>query len=210
MKVQKAVNRTILTESIKAAEENGPLSNRQLLYGAVAERYNLAIGPNSPKLWVTPSIVLLRIAEWQLKVKTPKGQRGRPKGTKLPPKLDVEGNPIKRVRKGRKASDTNMNAMRAGEFAGPQYQGLLSRIANGSLTARIKANCLACAGFVREEIKHCQCTACPLWDVRPYRTQTPSGLNESSESNEITLDTIAEDSKMNTIEVSTPELYQVV
>lgn len=173
-KVAKPVNRQRLAEAIASAEAEGPLANRQMLYGAVAERYNIACGATCPKDWITPSIVMLRISEWQMTIKTPVGKRGRPIGSKIPQKLDENGQPIRRNRKGRKASAENMAAMREGEFSSTSYDGLMARIESGSLTARIKANCLACAGFVREEVKHCGVTSCPLWDVRPF--QAPTGL----------------------------------
>lgn len=179
-KTPKPVNRQRLAEAIAAAEANGPLTNRQTLYAAVCERYNVACGPSASSQWITPSVVLLRIKEWGMTVKTPIGKRGRPAGCKIAPRLDANGNPIARQkRKGRKASAANLEAMRQGEFKGSSYEGLLTRIENGSLTARIKANCLACAGFDRSEVKHCGVTSCPLWDVRPYREST-SNNSESS------------------------------
>lgn len=180
-KTAKPVNRQRLAQAIADAEAQGPLTNRQTLYAACAERYNVACGATCPKDWITPSIVLLRIQEWQMSVKTPVGKRGRPAGTKIAPKLDANGNPLPRAtRKSRKASAANLEAMKSGEFASPSYEGLLTRIENGSLTARIKANCLACAGFDRSEIKNCGVTSCPLWDVRPFRTHAPSGLESDA------------------------------
>jgi hypothetical protein len=37
----------------------------------------------------------------------------------------------------------------------------------------IKAQCLECVGFDREEITDCSCWACPLWAFRPF--QKPEG-----------------------------------
>jgi hypothetical protein len=182
VKVAKPVNRQQLVNAIAQAESSGPLTNRQALYALACEAYNIAAGASNPKLWITPSIVLLRVKEWNLAVSTPVGKRGRQPGSTIPRKLDEHGNPIPRAqRKGRRASKTNMGAMRAGEFRGEQYQGLLTRIENGSLTARIKANCLACAGFVTAEVANCGCTGCPLWDVRPF--QSPKGLEAAAPEN---------------------------
>jgi hypothetical protein len=33
----------------------------------------------------------------------------------------------------------------------------------------IKAKCLDCSGFDREEVRLCRVTVCPLWPWRPYR-----------------------------------------
>lgn len=181
-KTPKPVNRQRLAQAIEATEANGPLVNRQTLYASVCERYNIACGPSASSQWITPSIVLLRIQEWQMSVKTPIGKRGRPVGSKIAPRLDENGNPLPRKRRtGRKASKENLEAMRGGEFKGSSYEGLLQRIENGSLTARIKANCLACAGFVRDEVKNCQCISCPLWDVRPYKESTSNNSESGSQ-----------------------------
>lgn len=186
-KTAKSVNRQRLAQAIADAEAEGPLTNRQTLYAAVCERYNVACGVGASREWITPSIVLLRIQEWGMTVKTPIGKRGRPAGSKIPQKLDENGQPIARKRRqGRKASAANLNAMREGEFSSASFDGLLAKIANGSLTARIKANCLACAGFDRSEIKHCGVTSCPLWDVRPF--QTPKGLGKEGQSQQPTID----------------------
>lgn len=34
---------------------------------------------------------------------------------------------------------------------------------------RVKAKCLDCSNFQREEVKNCPINTCPLWDIRPYR-----------------------------------------
>jgi len=33
----------------------------------------------------------------------------------------------------------------------------------------IKAHCLECQGFVREDIATCTAGACPLWNLRPFQ-----------------------------------------
>lgn len=33
----------------------------------------------------------------------------------------------------------------------------------------IKAKCLDCTGYQKEEVRHCKATACPLFKVRPYQ-----------------------------------------
>jgi len=200
-RTQKQVNRQRLAQAIADAEANGPLVNRSVLYASVAERYNVACGVKGNE-YITPSIVMLRINEWNMSIKTPVGKRGRPAGSKMPQKLDSEGNPLPRAtRKSRKASPENLNAMKRGEFSGDQYQGLLARIENGSLTARIKANCLSCAGFVREEVKNCQCVGCPLWDVRPFRG-SPSTLEDDTSE---TILNVAQ-----TLDTSNPSSYALV
>jgi len=50
-------------------------------------------------------------------------------------------------------------------------KGLLRRVFAGKQprSACIKAFCLECQGFDREAITYCDCYACPLWNVRPFR-----------------------------------------
>lgn len=49
-------------------------------------------------------------------------------------------------------------------------QGVVAAALNGTGSPRqaIKAKCLTCANFVREEIEHCTVITCPLHAFRPY------------------------------------------
>jgi len=38
-----------------------------------------------------------------------------------------------------------------------------------SRAAGVKAKCLQCCNYVRDEITNCQVYRCPLWDYRPYQ-----------------------------------------
>ena len=33
----------------------------------------------------------------------------------------------------------------------------------------IKAKCLDCSGYERQEVKNCTVTSCPIWRFRPYK-----------------------------------------
>jgi hypothetical protein len=48
----------------------------------------------------------------------------------------------------------------------------------GSPRAAIKAHCLYCAGFVREEVAECRVLRCPMWLWRPYQKR---GAAEAAE-----------------------------
>ncbi len=39
-----------------------------------------------------------------------------------------------------------------------------------SKAAAVKAMCLECIGFIREEVRSCSAPTCPLWPYRPFRT----------------------------------------
>lgn len=44
--------------------------------------------------------------------------------------------------------------------------------ASGSKASAIKAFCLRCVGYLRNEVRDCTAYGCPLWTHRPYRTDT--------------------------------------
>ncbi len=50
-------------------------------------------------------------------------------------------------------------------------EGTLRRAFSGSASPRgaIKAQCLLCVGFDRNEVKNCSGYSCPLWAYRPYQ-----------------------------------------
>lgn len=50
------------------------------------------------------------------------------------------------------------------------YRNLVQRAFAGTLSPRqaIKAHCLACSNFQREEVEHCTVVRCPLHAFRPY------------------------------------------
>lgn len=50
------------------------------------------------------------------------------------------------------------------------YQGVIRDALEGAASPRraIKAHCLSCSGFSRDEIRHCTVITCPLHRYRPY------------------------------------------
>ena len=55
-------------------------------------------------------------------------------------------------------------------------QQLMARALSGTSRSprdAIKAKCLSCSGFVRQEAASCMVRKCPLWAMNPYR-KTPS------------------------------------
>lgn len=50
------------------------------------------------------------------------------------------------------------------------YRGILKRAYSGKSRAEaIKAHCLQCAGFLRNEVRDCSARGCPLHPYRPYQ-----------------------------------------
>lgn len=54
------------------------------------------------------------------------------------------------------------------------YTGVISKAfdKNCSPRAAIKAKCLTCCNFVREDIRECAVVLCPLYSFRPYQVKT--------------------------------------
>ena len=50
-------------------------------------------------------------------------------------------------------------------------KALYNAYTSKTLRKRIKAKCLDCTGFQREEVTKCTTKVCPLWDVRPYQKE---------------------------------------
>ena len=65
------------------------------------------------------------------------------------------------------------NESRLGEIARTPAlsQQIVARALHGSSSPRqaIKARCLQCSNFQREEIAHCSVVTCALWQYRPYQ-----------------------------------------
>ena len=61
------------------------------------------------------------------------------------------------------------------------YRGILTRVYAGEASPRqaIKAFCLRCVGYLRNEVRDCTSWACPLHPYRPY--QEGDSVAEGSE-----------------------------
>lgn len=57
------------------------------------------------------------------------------------------------------------------QHAQPSAKNALYRAFSGSGSPRqaIKAMCLVCVGYDRQEVKNCSSYACPLWAYRPFQ-----------------------------------------
>jgi len=66
---------------------------------------------------------------------------------------------------------------RAIEQAPESAKKTLTQAFSGSASPRaaIKAMCLSCVGFQRDEIRDCTAFACPLWKYRPFQTNEALG-----------------------------------
>ena len=54
---------------------------------------------------------------------------------------------------------------------------------SGSASPRkaIKAMCLSCVGYDRQEIQNCTGFGCPLWAYRPFQAELAEGLGDAAD-----------------------------
>ena len=57
------------------------------------------------------------------------------------------------------------------------YAGIVKRAYRGSASPRvaIKAFCLQCVGYLREDVRNCTADGCPLHEYRPYQDGAEDG-----------------------------------
>lgn len=67
----------------------------------------------------------------------------------------------------------NNEQIKAVNEAPASYRRIFQRAYSGeSRTEAIKATCLRCVGYLRDEVRHCTSLACPLHPYRPYQDGT--------------------------------------
>ena len=61
--------------------------------------------------------------------------------------------------------------------ASEKYRGVMRRAYAGTASPRtaIKAFCLQCVGYLREDVTSCTALACPLHGYRPYQRREGEG-----------------------------------
>ena len=152
------IDKAALTDILNKLEAAKQYTNRLALFQDASNEYQSA-----RSLKISPALIYLRVKEWSLDLKTPVGKRGRQPGSGPVP----QGERHKKLK-----NNTSLKAMRAEWSADKDakpFMKLIDKIANGSLKSAIKACCISCANFQREEVKFCQVTSCPLHAVRPYQ-----------------------------------------
>lgn len=75
----------------------------------------------------------------------------------------------------RKAFRDHIPDMHKGAFRKVWDKAMLG----ASLRACVKAKCLDCSNWQKDEIKDCQCPACALYEVRPY-VKRPKRIRRAS------------------------------
>ena len=162
IQIDEAVLRSVITD----CEQGKVYANRSALFEDVASTYNRV----TETTVLNPQLVYLRTKELNIDLKTPKGKKGRAKGSKI----EGAGKRVSRAEKfaGNVTVQGSFADLRASVPA--QYKPLVKRVEEGSMKAAIKLMCLSCVGFERkvdgvDQIKDCVCTNCPLFAHRPYQ-----------------------------------------
>lgn len=124
----------------------------------------------------------LREAHLEYEYNTPEGKRGRAPGSGMPGPIGK-----KRIPRSKKMEIYEKSTEILRSRIPETYQGLVDRAAAGSVKARISLNCLQCCSFQREEIRYCSEKGCPMYPLRPYKTEQEKtalaalGIEESEE-----------------------------
>ena len=188
------IDRKKFNAAIKQAEKDGPLPNRSELYKTVAEIYNGMVPPQDRETGrrnhISFSVVSLRVKEWEIKVKTPVGKRGRAAGV---PMSDEQKKKMQASRKNRKSKGEKFeNSDEAQEHFGylkkttpKRFHAIIDAIAKGSRTAAVKLQCLQCCGWVTKEVRSCSSIKiCPLFLFRPYQSKEDAAEFDADGGNE--------------------------
>lgn len=171
------VDKMELASVIEMIEKDGPLTNRFLLHEAVA---NTEWAKNHPNKAVTPSVVFLRIDEFGIEPKTPKGRRGRPPANGYQTNTQTNTQTANReivVRipktKSEKLSSPAAQSVfdRLSELAPTSFQKTIERARGGSMAAAVRLKCAQCVCFeeVAKNVRGCVASDCPIWPFRPYQ-----------------------------------------
>lgn len=152
------VDKSIFVSAVEKAESNTTFNTWLDMSRAVADILKSEYSTD-----ISPAVVLLRIKEFNVIPKTPKGKRGRQAGIKLTTEHKEA------MLKGRRNRGRVENAKELQQYFPQTREKLVNRAVTGSLKSCIALKCLDCCGFSTTEIKSCDIKSCSLWAFRPYK-----------------------------------------
>jgi len=154
------VDEVTLKRIIENAEITNQFQNRNELFSYVAEKYS-----KETNVIISASVVYLRVNEYNIVLKTPKGKKGQ---TKIPKGERVKrGDKFSADTSAQKTFELLRNEMKREDAT--RFLPIVAKAEGGSVKAIIKLMCLTCANYETNEIKHCQCIMCPLHPIRAYK-----------------------------------------
>lgn len=178
------VSKEGLQQAISTLESQAQFPNRAALWAAVeATPFALSCLPQPLKA----QVAMMKAQQFELEIKTPKGQRGRSKGCG-----PIAGG----GRKKKILSETAIEAVVNGIPVTVQEAGRIRKVresltstiakfGKGSMKAAIKLKCLDCCCWQLKEIAVCSITECSLHSFRPYKRV------EDTEDKKISLEVVA-------------------
>ena len=155
------IDKIKLQTIINELENIENFTNRQQLAEAV-EKTEWAEN-HEPKP-VTSSVVILRIKEFDLTVKTPIGKRGKQKVV-----LDEKTVSSRSKKKILKTKDKKLRLKQLCKGLPKRYYSLANKIVGGCIESSVELNCLKCCNYDVQEIIYCSITECVWNSVRPYQ-----------------------------------------
>lgn len=155
------VDKIELENCISSLESSRTFNNRGELWKAVQET---EFAKNCHPRPLTSQVAMLLSEKFHIQLKTPKGKKGRSIGSGMP--LNIH-----KKRRSRELSEEQIKNLIniIPKDKRESCEGLINKVAKGSVKALIQLKCLDCSNWQREEVRGCRVTNCPLHVVRPYK-----------------------------------------
>jgi len=156
MKIAIPIDINRLQKEIDLAESTNKFTTQSDLFTFIAQS---DWAKKTYKKPLSASVLYLRYKQNALLCKTPKGKRGRGSNTEIKrtpriDKLKINPNFAKNIENLKRDL--------------PGKENLIDRIANGSMSAAVKANCLACCGGDKKLAQNCNVINCALYLFNPF------------------------------------------
>ena len=153
------LNKVEFQEVVTKLENEQKFPNRSQLWEAVE---NTDWAKNQTPRPLTSQVAMLKAEDYSLIITTPKGIRGKQKGS---------GPVVTRQRKSRKIPPDSLQALICGIPVSMQetLQKTIDRAASGSMKAAVKLKCLDCCNWSKQEVSQCTINSCSLHNFRPYK-----------------------------------------
>lgn len=144
---------------VSKCESESSFKNRTELWNAIAATEWARTMQPRP---LTAQVAMIKADELGIEIKTPKGLRGRAKGSAP---INTGG------RKKKVFSAEQRDALISG-IPLDQREKLIKtidRACNGSMKAAVKLKCLDCTNWQKQEVADCTIVDCSLHSFRPYK-----------------------------------------
>ena len=145
------IDKNKMQECIRALETNEKFTGHSTLFARVAASFG-----------VSPAFIVQKVKLWGLVITTSKGKRGR---------SDIHKSAPHTGRRTKRSIQVSYQQAVRQEFAGAGLDKRVEGACAGSLKSAIALKCFDCCAGERDEVRHCEIVACPLWAYRPWRVR---------------------------------------